>query len=77
MAGTVVGGRKAAAKNKMLYGANYYNTIGKMGGLKSRGGGFANRPEVARAAGKKSGLSRQNKTKSLDVYPIQYEVIKG
>jgi hypothetical protein len=41
MAGTVAGGKKAAQKNKQLYGANFYNVIGAVGGRKSTGGGFA------------------------------------
>ncbi len=41
MPGTIAGGKKAAKKNKQLYGPNYYHTIGKMGGEISRGGGFA------------------------------------
>ncbi len=44
MAGTARGGRKAAATNKMRYGANFYEWMaGKLplGGRKSRGGGFA------------------------------------
>ncbi|OAE01880.1 hypothetical protein [Arthrobacter sp. OY3WO11] len=41
MAGTQSGGKKAAAKNKQLYGADFYKQIGKAGGHKSRGGGFA------------------------------------
>lgn len=41
MAGTQTGGRKAAAKNKQLYGADFYRQIGAAGGRKSKGGGFA------------------------------------
>jgi len=55
MAGTRLGGRKAAATNKMRYGLNFYETIGKVGGMKSRGGGFTNNPDLARRAGKKGG----------------------
>lgn len=39
--GTVEGGKKAAATNKMRYGVEFYRTIGKIGGTISRGGGFA------------------------------------
>ena len=53
--GTVEGGKKAAATNKMRYGVEFYRTIGKMGGVKSRGGGFAYDREVAREAGRKGG----------------------
>lgn len=39
--GTVSGGKKCAATNVALYGANYYKRIGRLGGLKSTTGGFA------------------------------------
>jgi hypothetical protein len=41
MAGTVTGGVKTAETNKKKYGADYYRNIGRLGGSKSRGGGFA------------------------------------
>jgi general stress protein YciG len=41
MAGTVEGGNRAAASNKQRYGADFYKQIGRAGGVKSRGGGFA------------------------------------
>jgi len=55
MAGTRRGGLKAAATNKKLYGETYYLKIGKAGGIKSRGGGFYDNPELARRAGKLGG----------------------
>lgn len=55
MPGTRAGGLKAAAKNKKRYGKDYYKKIGKQGGLKSVGGGFAANPELARIAGAKGG----------------------
>lgn len=65
MPGTAPGGRKAAATNKMRYGANFYETIGKKGGMISRGGGFAKNPDLARQAGRKGGLaSRRRKASS-------------
>lgn len=51
MAGTRLGGTKAAATNKQRYGMNFYQTIGKRGGMISRGGGFAKDPALARRAG--------------------------
>ena len=54
--GTIEGGRKAAATNKMRYGVEFYRTIGKMGGVKSRGGGFAYNRDLAREAGRVGGL---------------------
>lgn len=41
MAGTVLGGQKAAATNKVKYGQKFYAEIGAMGGRKSNNGGFA------------------------------------
>jgi general stress protein YciG len=62
MAGTRKGGTRAAATNKQRYGANFYETIGRMGGRKSRGGGFAKNPELARVAGQRGGrASRRRK----------------
>lgn len=63
MAGTKKGGIEAAKTNKMRYGKNFYERIGKIGGHKSRGGGFANNPELAREAGRKGGMaSKRPKT---------------
>ncbi|BCW78310.1 hypothetical protein [Arthrobacter sp. NicSoilC5] len=41
MPGTAIGGKKAAASNKQRYGADFYRQIGRAGGKKSKGGGFA------------------------------------
>jgi hypothetical protein len=41
MAGTKAGGRLAAKRNKQKHGADFYSRIGKLGGQKSRTGGFA------------------------------------
>lgn len=57
MAGTELGGRKAAATNKQRYGVNFYEQIGRTGGKISRGGGFAANRELAVAAGRKGGKS--------------------
>lgn len=40
MAGTVVGGRKAAATNKQRHGDDFYANIGSKGGKNSTTGGF-------------------------------------
>ena len=41
MAGTISGGKKCAAKNKKLYGEDYYRRIGKKGGsVSTPTGGF-------------------------------------
>lgn len=57
MAGTQKGGRKAAATNKMRYGKDFFKEIGKLGGEKSQGGGFAKDSDLAREAGRKGGLA--------------------
>ena len=50
MAGTVAGGKKTAAKNK-LREPGFYARIGAIGGKNGRTGGFAANPELARIAG--------------------------
>ena len=62
MAGTVNGGKKAAAKN-LAKDPNFYANIGRKGGQNGRTGGFAANPELARIAGAKGGrISRRRKT---------------
>lgn len=62
MAGTKVGGLKAAATNKARYGAGFYADIGAMGGAKTTGmKGFALNRELARIAGRKGGLKSSRK----------------
>jgi general stress protein YciG len=68
MAGTKAGGIKAAATNKQRYGLNFYEQIGRKGGMISRGGGFAVNRELAVEAGRRGGkASRRGKTKKSDV----------
>jgi hypothetical protein len=72
MAGTTKGGQKAAQKNKSLYGADFYASIGAKGGKLGRTGGFATDKkgkdgltgrERARLAGSKGGrISRRTKS---------------
>lgn len=62
MAGTAKGGVQAAKTNKERYGANFYKEIGRAGGKKSRNGGFAANPDLAREAGRKGGLAKKKKT---------------
>lgn len=64
MAGTKVGGTKAAKRNKKLYGKDFYKIIGAKGGKLGKTGGFASKlkgadgltgRERARLAGEKGG----------------------
>lgn len=62
MAGTVAGGKAAAATNKRKYGAGFYAKIGAMGGKKGKTGGFYANRELARIAGAKGGkISKRTK----------------
>lgn len=64
MAGTVMGGKKAAAKN-LAKDPLFYAKIGAKGGKKGHTGGFAANPELARIAGAKGGrVSRRRKVQA-------------
>lgn len=65
MAGTVQGGKSAAATNKKKYGKDFYARIGAKGGRLGRTGGFAANRDLARKAGKLGGtVSRRGKAKN-------------
>src|SRR4249920_2326783 len=59
MPGTQRGGHKAAATNKLRYGADFYKRIGHLGGRISRGSGFASNHALAVEAGRKGGKALQ------------------
>lgn len=71
MAGNKLGGLKAAAKTKEMYGDDFYARIGSIGGRKGRTGGFGSHkvgqdgltgPQRARVAGAVGGTkSRRTK----------------
>lgn len=64
MAGTKLGGRKAAATNKAKYGSDFYKMIGSSGGRSGnhKAKGFASNRTLARIAGSKGGkISRRGK----------------
>lgn len=61
MSGSLIGGKKAAATNKKLYGADFYANIGRKGGKNGHTGGFASNVELARIAGRKGGLKSSRK----------------
>jgi len=61
MAGTKIGGAKAAAKN-LAKDPDFYKKIGARGGANGHTGGFAANPDLARVAGAKGGrISRRRK----------------
>ncbi|PPH13381.1 hypothetical protein C5C71_01920 [Rathayibacter sp. AY1C1] len=60
MAGTVEGGRKAAAKN-LANDPNFYKKIGRIGGRNGTTGGFAANPELASVAGKIGGAKSRRR----------------
>lgn len=60
MAGTKLGGKRAAETNKRKYGRDFYVRIGAIGGRLGRTGGFFANRELARIAGAKGGkISRR------------------
>lgn len=62
MAGTISGGKAAAATNKLKYGADFYARIGAIGGKKGHTGGFFANRELARIAGARGGrISKRTK----------------
>lgn len=62
MAGTKLGGQRAAATNKRKYGDDFYARIGGKGGRNGKTGGFFANRELARIAGAKGGrISRRTK----------------
>lgn len=66
MPGTILGGRKAAIKNKQLHGEDFYVRIGAIGGRRGHTGGFAANKELAREAGRLGGMkSRRGKAKKI------------
>lgn len=63
MAGSIEGGKRAAATNKIKYGENFYKKIGAEGGKRGTTGGFYANRELARTAGAKGGrISRRTKS---------------
>lgn len=67
MAGTIIGGLKAAKTNKERHGEDYYVKMGAIGGRLGHTGGFAANRELAKIAGAKGGRkSRRGKAKKLN-----------
>lgn len=55
MPGSKAGGLKAYQSNIQRHGADFMARIGRLGGLKSRGGGFSANRELASKVGKIGG----------------------
>ena len=75
MSGTIKGGLKAAKTNLKRHGKDYYANIGRMGGKKSRTGGFASNKigrdgltgaERAKIAGAKGGHISKRKPATIE-----------
>lgn len=64
MAGTKKGGLNAAKTNKKRHGKDFYKKIGALGGMKSRGGGFAANRTLASLAGAKGGRISRRRPKN-------------
>ncbi len=86
MAGTELGGIKAAMKNKRLYGDDSYREIGAMGGKLGHTGGFYADRNRASLAGKLGGMisrrgmqkltPRQNKQKRSEFHKTYRHLLK-
>lgn len=87
MSGTRAGGLKAATKNKLKHGDDFYKRIGRMGGVKGRTGGFASLKigkdgltglERARKAGAMGGrISRRGPVNREDVGEVHVTKKEG
>lgn len=65
MPGTSDGGKQAAETNRMLYGADFYQRIGAMGGVwMNPKKGFGSNKKLASIAGKKGGRVTGDKYKT-------------
>lgn len=64
MAGTKLGGIRAAQTNKLKYGDDFYSRNGKIGGQNGRTGGFHSNRELARTAGRLGGLKSRRKKRN-------------
>lgn len=65
MAGSKIGGLKAAAANKKRFGEDYYAQIGQRGGKAQVPKGFAKNIPLARVAGAKGGRNSKRAGKGL------------
>lgn len=80
MAGSVTGGKKAAATNKAKYGEDWYRKIGQKGGKSStwKPKGFGANRELAREAGRKGGLkSKRGKKMPDNLYQLRQKMYQA
>lgn len=61
MAGSKIGGVKAAKTNKVRHGKDYYKRIGAIGGKNGTTGGFAANRKLVSEAGAKGGRKSKRK----------------
>jgi len=66
MAGTKIGGQRAAATNLKKYGKDFYKNIGSIGGKLGTTGGFHANRELARIAGRMGGLKSKRGKKNAN-----------
>ena len=76
MSGTYSGGKKVEKTVKARYGDDYFVNIGRLGGKKSRGGGFAANRELAKIAGRKGGLKSRRRTEAQRIADYEAELAK-
>jgi len=77
MSGTKEGGKKCAATNKKIHGADFYKRIGAKGGRNGHTGGFAANPELARKAGAMGGAkSKRGPSKNKKIKVVSEEESK-
>lgn len=88
MAGTKIGGMKAAATNKARHGENFYAVLGAKGGRNGHTGGFTvttpclcgelpDPHKKAQCAGRKGGINsrRRGKAETTEVFKKRMEVL--
>lgn len=78
MAGTKVGGVKAAETNRKIHGKDFYARIGRLGGRNGHTGGFAANPALAKIAGQKGGkASKRGPAKDKPPHLTDAEIDKA
>ena len=76
MAGTKLGGLKAAATNKAIRGDDFYKKIGMKGGKNGHTGGFYSNPALARLAGAKGGRTSRRNSPYIEKLRENHDKIK-